>query len=140
MTTELIYFDVQGRAAAIRIMLKLAGIDYKDTRIPCESWEEEKHRFENMALGQLPILKVGDEIYCQEQAIEEYCAIKAGLIPESPEDAMRVKMIIGNYFLNIQQLKKSFRNDERGSIFPQGSSSIYYGLWKLGKWELLRSW
>ena len=103
MTTELIYFDVQGRGTAIRIMLKLAGIDYKDTRIPCNnsSWENEKHRFEHMALGQLPILKVGDDIYCQEQAIEEYCAIKAGLTPESPEDAMRVKMIIGNQLLII---------------------------------------
>ena len=79
-------------------MLKLAGNDYKDTRIACDnsSWDKEKHRFEDMALGQLPILKVNDKIYCQEQAIEEYCAIKAGLTPESPEDAMRAKMIIGN--------------------------------------------
>ena len=79
-------------------MLKLAGVDFKDTRLSSDSdlWNEKKGHFETIALGQLPILKLNEEIYCHEDAIEEYCVIKAGLVPKCPEDAMRVRMIIGN--------------------------------------------
>ena len=112
-------------------MLNLAGIDFKDTIIRCVDWENEKQKYENIALGsgcpmilnnlivlnfntqqylagtvspwsatprnrQLPILKVDNEIYLHENAIEEYCAIKAGIVPKSPEALMRVKMITGD--------------------------------------------
>lgn len=58
MDVELIYFDVQGRGAQTRIMLKIAGIEFKDTRLTKSEFAERKTSLEECALGQIPILKV----------------------------------------------------------------------------------
>ena len=62
MTVELIYFDLQGRATQIRIMLKIAGIEFTDTRLSKEEFADKKAFYEESALGQLPVLKVNDKI------------------------------------------------------------------------------
>ena len=61
MKVELIYFDLQGRATQTRIMLKMAGIEFIDTRLSKEEFGEKKSSFEDSALGQLPVLKVDDK-------------------------------------------------------------------------------
>ena len=58
MDVELIYFDVQGRASQTRIMLKIAGIEFTDTRLTKAEFAERKPSLEECALGQIPILKV----------------------------------------------------------------------------------
>ena len=98
MKVELIYFDLQGRATQIRIMLKIAGIEFIDTRLSKEEFFEKKGSFEESALGQLPILKLNDKVFCQSHAIEEWAANKAGLIPKNDEDAMAMKMVIGTSY------------------------------------------
>ena len=53
---ELVYFDVQGRATIIRILLRIAGCDWKDTVIsPSKTpeWLEMKKQYEEEALGKL---------------------------------------------------------------------------------------
>ena len=40
MDVELVYFDVQGRATQIRIMLKIAGIEFTDTRLTKAAYAE----------------------------------------------------------------------------------------------------
>ena len=62
MNVELIYFDLQGRATQIRVMLKMAGIEFTDTRLSKEEFGEKKPSFEESALGQLPVLKVNDKV------------------------------------------------------------------------------
>ena len=62
MKVELIYFDLQGRATQTRIMLKMAGIEFTDTRLSKEEFGETKASFEESALGQLPVLKVNDKV------------------------------------------------------------------------------
>ena len=59
MKVELIYFDLQGRATQTRIMLKMAGIEFIDTRLSKEEFMEKKASF---PLGQLPVLKVNDKV------------------------------------------------------------------------------
>ena len=61
MKVELVYFDLQGRATQTRIMLKMAGIEFIDTRLSKEEFGEKKSSFEDSALGQLPVLKVDDK-------------------------------------------------------------------------------
>lgn len=58
MDVELIYFDVQGRATQTRIMLKIAGIEFTDTRLTKAEFAERKPSLDEYALGQIPILKV----------------------------------------------------------------------------------
>ena len=130
MKVELIYFDLQGRATQARIMLKMAGIDFIDTRLSKEEFGEKKPSFEDSALGQLPVLKVDDKetdsvnqnvifystiltvvhhwhailnslkVYCQSDAIMEWAADKAGLIPKNDDDAMAMRMVIGKIHLS----------------------------------------
>lgn len=132
MDVELIYFDVQGRATQTRIMLKIAGIEFKDTRLTKSEFAERKTSLEECALGQIPILKVNGKgmasrkfpkrlvrlpnfeigycgggaenesikVYCQSDAIMEWAATKAGLIPENDEDALAMRMVVGEK--NIQ--------------------------------------
>ena len=61
-TYEIIYFDGPGRAEAIRVMLHVAGIEFKDTRIAGKDWPEYKPE---TPLGSMPILKVDDTEYVQ---------------------------------------------------------------------------
>ena len=122
MNVELIYFDVQGRATQTRIMLKMAGIDFTDTRLTKAEFAERKPSLEECALGQIPILKVNDKgvdfknllravglildstrvkiqkVYCQSDAIMEWAATKAGLIPENNEDALAMRMVVGKKY------------------------------------------
>merc|ERR1711953_50525 len=96
MGVELIYFDIHGRASCTRIMFDIAGIQWKDTRVPIKDWPEEngiRKEMQEIALGQVPILKVDGVLYLHQQAIEEYAAIKAGMVPTDPKEVMRVKMI-----------------------------------------------
>ena len=62
MKVELIYFDLQGRATQTRIMLKMAGIEFTDTRLSKEEFGEMKASLEESALEQLPVLKVNDKV------------------------------------------------------------------------------
>ena len=40
------------------------------------------------------------KVYCQSDAIMEWAADKAGLIPKNDEDAMAMRMVIGKIHLN----------------------------------------
>ena len=74
-------------------MLQMAGIEFIDTRIERSDWSNRKKEFEDICLGTLPILKIDNEIYCQQKAIENWAAMQAGIIPEDPEKQMRISMI-----------------------------------------------
>ena len=98
MGVEFIYFDVQGRGTQFRLCMKIAGLDFTDTIIPCADWQSKKAEIENIGLGQLPILKVDGKIFCQSDAMYEWAAKKANLIPEDPEKALAMRMVVGMYF------------------------------------------
>ena len=60
---ELIYFDLQGRATLIRMLMRMSGCEWKDTRIPAnkEAWLEHKPKIMEDALGAVPVLKLNDQ-------------------------------------------------------------------------------
>ena len=102
---ELVYFDVQGkkvsnfhfwffigRGTIIRILLRIAGCDWKDTKVPCtkEEWAVRKPDFQKEALGSLPILRLNGQIFYQTEAIIEWATNKAGLRFSCPEKRMKV--------------------------------------------------
>jgi len=94
MGVELIYFAVYGRAGVTRLMLKLANMDFTDTRIPTDSPEEYAKMKAEAPLGQVPVLKMDDQMFCQEKAINEFCAKKAGLIPTCDVEKLKVDMLL----------------------------------------------
>ena len=100
---ELIYFDLQGRATLTRIMLRMSGCEWKDTRIPANktAWAEQKPKFENDALGSVPVLKINGQFFCQSEAIADWAADKAGLRSEDPVRRMQVHFTINCFKLTL---------------------------------------
>jgi len=45
-------------------------------------------------MGQVPVMKIGEEVFCQQRAIEDYAAKKAGLLGKTDEDQMKIEMIM----------------------------------------------
>ena len=75
--------------------MNIAGIEFIDTIVPCADWDQRKAEFKEISIGQLPILKIDDRIFCQSDAIFEWAAKKANLIPENPEKALSMRMLVG---------------------------------------------
>lgn len=79
---ELTYFDLHGgRAEPARIALHMGGVPFTDTRIPPKSFAETKASY---PFAQLPILRVGDLVISQNNAINRYVGHLAGLYPTDP--------------------------------------------------------
>merc|ERR1711970_696732 len=94
MQIEFIYFDAQGRGTQFKICMAIAGLEYTDTIIRCADWESKKAEFEKCGLGQLPILKIDGKLFCQSDAMYEWAAKKANLIPKDDEQALAMRMIV----------------------------------------------
>lgn len=86
--TELIYFDVPGRAEAARILFHAAGVDFEDTRVSFSEWKDTVKP--TTPLGSLPVLKIGGTQHVQSLAIARYAARLAGCYPDDPLEALKV--------------------------------------------------
>ncbi|OMJ20541.1 putative glutathione S-transferase 6 [Smittium culicis] len=78
---DLLYFPFPGRALTSRLLLSVAGADWKNS-VP--EWPKDK---ENMPYGRLPVLieteQDGTEFVLSEsRAIEEYLAARFNLLPQ----------------------------------------------------------
>jgi glutathione S-transferase len=83
-TLELIYFDIHnGRAEPARLALHIGGVPFTDTRIAPKSFGETKLSY---PFGQLPVLRVGDVMLSQCNAINRYVGKLTGLYPEGALD------------------------------------------------------
>ena len=49
---------------------------------------------DELPFGQVPTLRVGDELYCQSAAILRYAGRCAGLFPSDPESQLRCEMVL----------------------------------------------
>lgn len=82
---KLHYFDSGGRAAPIRIALKVAKMPFDDIRHTREDLAKLKDKF---PLGQVPVLELDDgTMLNQSDAILEFVADKAGITPSDILDA-----------------------------------------------------
>lgn len=57
---KLVYFDMKGRAEAIRLALHIGGIPFEDTRITYAEFTPEMK--ETLPFGQLPILEIDGKV------------------------------------------------------------------------------
>ncbi|XP_068736755.1 hematopoietic prostaglandin D synthase-like [Montipora capricornis] len=83
---KLTYFDLKGRAEAIRIAFEYAGVKYEDVRISWENratgeWSQTKNSGK-FPFGTLPILEVDGVTLSQSMAILRFVAKRHGLSPE----------------------------------------------------------
>ena len=81
---KLYYFNLYGRAEAIRMLLWKAGVQYEDVRLTHEQFAELKPTLE---YGQLPMLELDDGTrLVQTPAILTYLAILNNMMPANPMD------------------------------------------------------
>lgn len=115
---KLYYFDIPGKAEAIRLLLSHAGIDFTDYRFKPGEWPSFKGKFE---LGQVPVLEINGKKYCQSTAILEFLGSKYGYMPKKDFSKMSKIMFIVNLaediFAKVYPLMKS------GSFYDEESKA-----------------
>lgn len=85
---KLTYFDIAGRAEAIRLALTLGDIAFEDIRVSFEEWQKLKPTVPG---GQLPALQLGEGPYIGESlAMLRYAGKLASLYPEDADKALYV--------------------------------------------------
>ena len=92
---RLIYFDIPGKAEAIRLCAAVAGVPLEDVRVTREEFAEMKAKGE-LPYGQVPALDVGEgKFLAQSSAILRYVGTIGGLHPASdPLAAARIDAIV----------------------------------------------
>ena len=103
---DLIYFPCFGRAGVAKLCFRLGNVDFVDSLEAWDTWwtrktgkhAENRKKFWakilEFPLGQIPIMKIGEEVFCQQKAIEQFAAEKAGLAGKSDLDQMKIDMVI----------------------------------------------
>ena len=90
---KLTYFNMRGKAEVIRLLFAVAGVEYEDARIERDAWPVEKEKV-NPPFGQMPLLTVEGQTYCQSISIGRYLAEKFGLAGGSDLEKLKVDMIV----------------------------------------------
>lgn len=89
---KLTYFNLRGRAELSRFLFELADQEYEDVRIEAkEEWPKLKP---TSPFGQLPILEVDGQVYCQGLSISRYLAREFGFAGKTNEEQLKIDMII----------------------------------------------
>lgn len=98
---KLYYFDGKGRAETSRLVMRLGGTDFEDIRF---TGPEFATKYKEMSpSGQVPFLELDDgSILTQSSAIEMYCAMKSGMLPEDPFQRART-VELTNAFADVMQ-------------------------------------
>ena len=55
---KLTYFDLGGRAEAVRMLLNHAKVDFEDARVTGQAWTDLKANKAECPNGQVPVLKI----------------------------------------------------------------------------------
>lgn len=75
-TYKLTYFNTEGRAEPIRLILAQAGVQFEDKRVTKEEWLELKPK---TPYGVLPVLEFDGKVLAGSKPIARYLAEKHGL-------------------------------------------------------------
>lgn len=85
---KLSYFNIEGLAEPIRLMLKIAGVEFEDHRFSFEEWPAIKPTTPN---GSVPVVTNPDgSVMTQSAAIMRYFGAKYG---QYPSDAMKAYQV-----------------------------------------------
>jgi len=88
------YFDIYGRAEAIRILLAHSGTPFLDHRLTSEDWAQLKASGV-CEFGQVPMVEVDGLKLVQSYAIMRYLGVKLGYVPSDPVQHYQMDSIIG---------------------------------------------
>jgi len=89
---KLTYFNAVGRGETIRMIFKVAGVEFEDYRIEMTEFTPELKA--GAPFGQLPFLEIDGLKLCQANAISRYLAKKYNLAGKTDKDQALIDMII----------------------------------------------
>nr|XP_022302654.1 glutathione S-transferase 1-like [Crassostrea virginica]XP_022302655.1 glutathione S-transferase 1-like [Crassostrea virginica]XP_022302656.1 glutathione S-transferase 1-like [Crassostrea virginica] len=90
-TYRLYYFDLRGRAEILRMLFRLAQVEFEDIQVKQSDWGRVKH---DTPTGELPYLEVGDKLLTQSLTIARYLAREFGLAGGSSWQTALVDQVV----------------------------------------------
>jgi len=94
-TIKLWYFGIRGRGEPIRMLLKLAGVEFEDVRIEMEQWPTLK---EETPFGQVPVLEVDGVKIAQSNAIMRYLGREYGFAGATNLEDAQLDMVADLFY------------------------------------------
>ncbi|XP_062585649.1 probable glutathione S-transferase 9 [Saccostrea cucullata] len=86
-----VYFALRGRGELIRMVFRLARVEFQDERVDLEDWKHIKH---NTPTGELPYLEVNGKRLTQSLTIARYLAREFGLAGGSNWEQALVEQVV----------------------------------------------
>ncbi|CDW72614.1 glutathione s-pi 1 [Stylonychia lemnae] len=93
---KLIYFDVYGRAEAMRMLLTHAKVEFEDFRLSYADWPAYKKSDDSpLEFDQVPVLILDSgKVLSQSRAILRYLGMEYGYMPKDAHEAYLVDSIL----------------------------------------------
>jgi len=93
---KLLYFDLYGRGEIIRLILKYAGVDFKDERMPAPFVDDTEWKKVKPTLpgGQLPVLYWDGEMMAQSMTISRFLANQFNLAGRTNLDSALIDEMV----------------------------------------------
>jgi len=106
---KLSYFNVEGLGEPIRLLFKIANIEFEDNRVNFEDWPAMKATTPN---GSMPILEMDGRVFTQFSAIIRHLGRQNGFYPTNPIEQYNVDEVM------------ELINDMGATLIP----SVYVGM------------
>ncbi len=113
---QLIYFDIRGRAEAIRLLLEDVACEYEDIRVPQDDWSAIRP---TTPFGRVPVYREGEMEVPETYAIINYLGRKFGLLGGDESSRVRCDVAVealrdyGNRIAVVFGAKSSGSDDGR---------------------------
>jgi glutathione S-transferase len=91
ITHKLFYWDIPGRAEAIRLAFHIGNVPFEDHLVTPKSWKEKKtNLLKTNAFVNLPLLEVDGNHFVESKAILRYAGRVSNLLPSAPLSLLKV--------------------------------------------------
>lgn len=97
---KILYWDIDGRAAPLRLACVLGGLEFENAFASREEFMAMKQSGE-LKFGQFPVLYVNGEQFAQSTAQLRYLGKLSGLYPANPLESLKVDELL-DFFADIQ--------------------------------------
>eukprot|EP01132_Coremiostelium_polycephalum_P001260 gene1260-1589_t len=122
----LTYFNGQGKAEIIRLILAYTNTKYNDNRVSEINDELRK----DLPYGQLPVYRDGDVYIAQSIAIARYVAEKTGLQGKTLQQKAQIDEIVDSFGDVLTAFFQSRGDEEKLKKYKEVTIPKFFGVWE----------